>query len=77
MCFYMFSEMEVFMSAVRWLMYDWDYREKFIAEVMGCVRFGLIAPQQLVDIRRNPENPEFVEIASSPQIQQFIEDGLA
>ncbi|KAJ9584064.1 hypothetical protein L9F63_021601, partial [Diploptera punctata] len=70
-------EMEVFMSAVRWLMQEWDVRKEYVIEVMGCVRFGLIAPWQLVDIRRNAENPEFVEITSNTQVQKLVEDGLA
>ncbi|PSN38305.1 hypothetical protein C0J52_19160 [Blattella germanica] len=70
-------EMEVFMSAVRWLMYNWEHRKKSLLEVMSCIRFGLVAPWQLVDIRRNPENPEFIEISSTSHVQQLIEDGLA
>lgn len=65
------------MSGVRWLMYDWEKRNKHLLEVMGCVRFGLIAPWQLVDIRRNPESEEFLFVTKSPEVSQMIEDGLA
>lgn len=71
------SEIEVFMSAVRWLWHDWKERKECLEQVMSCVRFGLIAPWQLVDIRRNPENPEFLEITSHPGVQQMIDNGLA
>ncbi|KAF7988790.1 hypothetical protein HCN44_007100 [Aphidius gifuensis] len=71
------SEMEVLMSAVRWLMHDWNQRKQYLLEVMKCVRFGLIAPWQLVDVKRNPENPEFMEIMSYPEIQKMVDDGLA
>lgn len=71
------SEIEVFMSAVRWLWHDWKTRKECLEQVMSCVRFGLIAPWQLVDIRRNPENPEFLEITSHPAVQQMIDNGLA
>ncbi|XP_058791970.1 uncharacterized protein LOC131664688 [Phymastichus coffea] len=71
------SEMEVLMSAVRWLMYDWEGRKQYLLEVMKCVRFGLIAPWQLVDVKRNPENPEFMELMSYPEIQKMVDDGLA
>ncbi|XP_018896726.2 uncharacterized protein [Bemisia tabaci] len=70
-------EMEVFMSAVRWLMHDWTKRAAYLVKVMGCVRFGLIAPWQLVDIRRNSDSPEFIEVTKNPVVQQFVEDGLA
>lgn len=68
--------MEVLMSAVRWLMYDWEDRKKYMLEVLRCVRFGLIAPWQLVDIKRNPENPEFIELMSYPEVQKMVDDGL-
>ncbi|XP_064210726.1 uncharacterized protein LOC660622 isoform X1 [Tribolium castaneum] len=70
-------EMEVFMSAVRWLKYDWANRDKYKYEVLKCVRFGNIAAWQLVDIKRNPENPEFMELAKDPAICKLIDDGLA
>ncbi|XP_054006973.1 uncharacterized protein LOC128891506 [Hylaeus anthracinus] len=71
------SEMEVLMSAVRWLMHDWDNRKQQMLEVLKCVRFGLIAPWQLVDVKRNPENPEFMELMSFPEVQKMVDDGLA
>ncbi|XP_049804476.1 uncharacterized protein LOC126247882 [Schistocerca nitens] len=69
-------EIEVFMSAVRWIMFDWENRESEVVEVMRCIRFGLIPPWQLVDIRRNPKNPEFIEITSNAEVQQMVESGL-
>lgn len=69
--------MEVLMSAVRWLMHDWNARKQYMLDVVKCVRFGLIAPWQLVDVKRNPENPEFMELMSYPEIQKMVDDGLA
>ncbi|XP_033220302.1 uncharacterized protein LOC117174945, partial [Belonocnema kinseyi] len=71
------SEMEVLMSAVRWLMCDWQDRKMYMLDVLKCVRFGLIAPWQLVDVKRNPENPEFMELMSCPEVQKMVDDGLA
>ncbi|KYM96591.1 Kelch-like protein 26 [Cyphomyrmex costatus] len=71
------SEMEVLMSAVRWLMHDWNERKRNMLEVLKCVRFGLIAPWQLVDVKRNPENPEFMELMSYSEVQKMVDDGLA
>ncbi|XP_017778124.1 PREDICTED: uncharacterized protein LOC108563839 [Nicrophorus vespilloides] len=70
-------EMEVFMSAVRWLKHDWENRDKFKTAVLSCVRFGNLAPWQLVDIKRNPDNPEFRDLAKDPDICKMIDDGLA
>lgn len=72
-----FSEMEVFMSAIRWLKHKWQDRQGDILDIMACVRFGNIAPWQLVDIKRNPENPDFLKLTSIPEICKMIDDGLA
>lgn len=70
-------EMEVFMAAVRWLMFDWKRRNKLKLKVLECVRFAHIDPWQLVDIKRNPENQEFIELAADPSISKLIDDGLS
>ncbi|CAH2006210.1 unnamed protein product [Acanthoscelides obtectus] len=70
-------EMEVFMSGVRWLKHNWHDRSEYTHAILECVRFGNIAPWQLVDIKRNPENPDFMELAQDPKICKMIDDGLA
>ncbi|XP_050345745.1 uncharacterized protein LOC126770390 [Nymphalis io] len=71
------SEIEVLMAGVRWLKANWSNRRPFVVDVMRCVRFGLISPWQLVDIKRNPENNEILEIVNTPEVQQMVDDGLA
>ncbi|XP_060528565.1 uncharacterized protein LOC132703365 isoform X2 [Cylas formicarius] len=70
-------EMEIFMSAVRWLKHDPQVRDEHKHDVMECVRFGNVAPWQLVDIKRNPENPDFMELAKDSKICKMLDDGLA
>lgn len=65
------------MAGVRWLYRDWETRHNFAVDVMRCVRFGLISPWQLVDIKRNPDNAEILEIVNEPEVQQMVDDGLA
>lgn len=65
------------MSAIRWLRHDWSSRESDVVDLMNCVRFGNIAPWQLVDIKRNPDNPEFLKVAELPHVTKMIDDGLA
>lgn len=65
------------MSAVRWLKHDWDNRSVYKYQLLECVRFGNIAPWQLIDIKRNPENPEFMELTKDPMVCKMIDDGLA
>lgn len=70
-------EIEILMSAVRWLKYAWETRTDHIVKIMSCIRFGLISPWQLVDIKRNPENPELVKIMQQPEITKMVDDGLS
>lgn len=65
------------MAGVRWLHGDWDARKRFTVDVMKCVRFGLISPWQLVDIKRNPDNAEILQIVNEPEVQHIVDDGLA
>ncbi|XP_059057175.1 uncharacterized protein LOC131850828 [Achroia grisella] len=71
------SEIEVLMAGVRWLYANWPSRHRYAVEMMRCVRFGLISPWQLVDIKRNPDNAEILEIVNKPEVQQMVDDGLA
>ncbi|CAB0009089.1 unnamed protein product, partial [Nesidiocoris tenuis] len=70
-------ELEIFMSAIKWLMAKWKSRSKLIGSVMRCVRFGLMTPAQLVDIRKNPMSSEFLRVTSNKTVQLLIEDGLS
>ncbi|XP_050667986.1 uncharacterized protein LOC126967523 isoform X3 [Leptidea sinapis] len=71
------SEIEILLSGVRWLKEDWSSRKRYTVDVMRCVRFGLISPWQLVDIKRNPDNAEILEVVNEPEVQQMVDDGLA
>lgn len=65
------------MAGVRWLYGNWPTRRRLVVDVMKCIRFGLISPWQLVDIKRNPDNAEILEIVNEPEVQQMVDDGLA
>ncbi|CAG4988814.1 unnamed protein product [Parnassius apollo] len=71
------SEIEVLMAGVRWLYGNWPARRRLVVDIMRCIRFGLISPWQLVDIKRNPDNAEILEIVNDPEVQQMVDDGLA
>ncbi|KPI91617.1 Alpha-scruin [Papilio xuthus] len=71
------SEIEVLMAGVRWLYGNWPARRRLVVDIMRCIRFGLISPWQLVDIKRNPDNAEILEIVNEPEVQQMVDDGLA
>jgi len=65
------------MSAVGWLVYDWQHRNMYVNNVMACIQFGYLAPWQLIDIQCNPTNPEFTQVTSFTKVKKLIGDGLA
>lgn len=71
------SETDVLMSAIRWLEYDWGSREKSMLDVIKCVRFGLMAPWQLVELGREAVSPEILKIVQNLEVRKMIEDGLS
>jgi hypothetical protein len=72
--------LDVYDAAARWLLFDWERRRAFTVPVMSCVRFGLLTPLQLTQIRGNSgegaEIPEYVNIFSSGPVKKLLEDGL-
>ncbi|KAL1459079.1 hypothetical protein WDU94_011088 [Cyamophila willieti] len=71
------SEMEIFMSGIRWLMGNFAERRTHINRIMDCVRFGNMSPLQLVEIRRNQDSHEILEVVREPGVQKMIEEGLS
>lgn len=65
------------MVAVRWLSFDWKNREQFLLEIIGCVRFGLMPPWFLVDLKRNQHCVEFQRIMNNKDVIKMIDDGLS
>ncbi|XP_054730191.1 uncharacterized protein LOC129238966 [Anastrepha obliqua] len=71
------SEIEIFMSIVRWLNYNWDEREADMLEVTKCVRFSLMPPWFLVTLNKNIDCVEIDRIASHPEVKRMINDGIS
>ncbi|KAL1463208.1 hypothetical protein WDU94_014983 [Cyamophila willieti] len=66
-------ELEIFLSAIRWLLADWKARSPHVLQVMQCVRFGLMSPYHLDEIR---QSSEFTAITSVPGVQNCIAAGM-
>jgi hypothetical protein len=64
--------MDVFMSAVGWLLYDWQHRNMYVNNVTACILFGHLAPWQLIDIQCNATNPEFIQVTSFTEVKKLI-----
>lgn len=65
------------MSAARWLDYKWNDRKLYLLDAMKCVRFGLMTPWQLVELKRNANDKEIQRLVECPEVQQMIDDALS
>lgn len=65
------------MSAARWLDAQWSERMVHLLEVMKCVRFGLMAPWQLVELKRNVDVREIQRFVESDAVQKMVDDALS
>lgn len=65
------------MSAARWLDHCWPERQAHLQDVMQCVRFGLMAPWQLIEMKRNVDIKEIQRFVDSTQVQSMIDDALS
>ncbi|XP_004527350.1 uncharacterized protein LOC101463295 isoform X1 [Ceratitis capitata] len=72
-----YSEIDIFMSAVRWLNYHWEEREADMLQVVKCVRFSLMPPWFLVALNKNIDCVEIDRIASHPEVKRMINDGIS
>ncbi|CAG7816632.1 unnamed protein product [Allacma fusca] len=73
------SELQIYDTALRWLLYDWNVRSEFAIVVMHCVRFGLLSPLQLTQIQHCAEaanTPDYCKIYCIPEIKKMLQDGL-
>ncbi|TDG38903.1 hypothetical protein AWZ03_014675 [Drosophila navojoa] len=71
------SELEVFMSAVRWLNFDWPKRRLNVAQLIACVRFALVPPWLLIRLHdRQSQYVELKRIITLPEVLQRLHDGI-
>ncbi|XP_065365467.1 uncharacterized protein LOC135958487 [Calliphora vicina] len=70
------SEIEIFMSVVRWLSYNWPEREQHMLAVVKCVRFSLMPLWFLVNLNKNPDCMEIDRITEHPEVKKMINDGI-
>ncbi|XP_055913349.1 uncharacterized protein LOC129946991 [Eupeodes corollae] len=70
-------EVEILMSAVRWLNYNWSDRQCHMLDVIKCVRFGLMPPWMLVALGRDIDCEEVHKVIDNPIVKKLIEDGLS
>jgi len=75
--------MDVYDSAVTWLIHDWKNRRIHTNKIMSSVRFGLLSPLQLTQINLCPElnkvksEKDYNQILAFGTVKSMIDDGLA
>lgn len=69
-------ESDVFYSALTWLFNNWTEREVFVLDVMNCVRFNLMTPWELSEIRNNNKSYEVRKITKITEILEMIDEAL-
>ena len=71
------TEVEVFYIAVRWLMHDWEQRQKHLISLMKLVRFGLLEPWRIVEFRLKSNARSLTEILNDDKVQKILESSLS
>lgn len=71
------SEVDVFYSAARWLLYDWDERHEYLMELMRHIRFGLVDAWRIVEFRMNKNMKKLKPILDNEELQKTLESSLS
>lgn len=71
------SEMEMFMSAVRWLLHDWTIRRDYAVTLMQAIRFNSMPAWYTTVLKVKHTDRDFQELLYIPEIQSMINLGLS
>lgn len=71
------SEVDVFFSAARWLLHDWEARKDHVGGVMINVRFGLDEPWRICEFRLNKNEGKLKKILENSELQKMLESSLS
>lgn len=69
-------ESDVFYSALTWLFNNWEEREVYVFDIMNCVRFNLMTPWELSEIRNDNKSIEVRKITKITGILEIIDEAL-
>lgn len=70
-------ETDVFFSGLTWLYHDWEDREKYVMDIMKCVRFVLMRPWELTELRNDNKSIEVENITKMPTVGKMIDNALS
>ncbi|KRF97843.1 uncharacterized protein Dwil_GK27293 [Drosophila willistoni] len=66
------NEIEIFMSALRWLAHSWPERQPHMVKLMHCVRFGLLPPLFLRFLQNEQQTKVLQCISQNAEVQEMI-----
>lgn len=70
-------ETDVFFSALTWLYHDWEEREQYVLDIIKCVRFVLMLPWELTELRNENKSIKVQNITRMPDVGKMIDDALS
>lgn len=70
------SEMEIFLAVCKWIMFETEQRWQYLADLVDCIRFGLMTPEQLCCLHLSEVTENIRAITSDPHTTQKIESGI-
>lgn len=70
------SETEILFTAARWLFHDWENRQQYLLPVINHVRFALIHPSVLINLRTDSGSQEINEIMMNSGVDKMVKSAL-
>lgn len=72
------SFIQIFLSALRWLYFDWESRSEYSLRLMECVRFGHMTQSQLVLLKQQNHKHQEREIRNvvNDTVRKWIDDAI-
>lgn len=70
------KESDVFYSALKWLSHNWEEREEYVMDVMKCIRFTLMSPWELIELRKDNKSLVVQKITIITEVLEMIDKAL-
>ncbi|XP_030370951.1 kelch-like protein 40 [Scaptodrosophila lebanonensis] len=71
------SEMEILLSALRWLLHDWPNRKEHGVRILSAVRFNLMPPWYISSLKSTNQPKELQELLAAPELTKSLNLGLS
>lgn len=69
-------ESDVFYSGLKWLVHNWEERKPNVMNIMECIRFTLMTPWELTELRKNNKSLKVQMVTVFPGVLELIDNAL-